>query len=164
MIQTAASYRFGDGEWSHSLEYTQPYLTNCIFKKCVHVWTILQVSSEQEKQRPLNWSTLKRCTVHFKELPAVETAPISIQWRQGRGYDLTKENSLFWYNLLCCSAIMNHGHACSSVDKWVHYNAITSKCVEVSLGGEKNPNKSSSPMQKRPKLKNCIMFTTVILK
>lgn len=122
--------------------------TNCIFKKCLHVWTILQVFSEQEKQRPLNYSTLKRCTIHFKELPAVETASMSIQWRQGRGYDLTKENSLCWYNLLCCSAITNHGHACSSVGRSVHYNAITGKHVEVSLGGEKNPNESSPPCRR----------------
>lgn len=148
MIQIPASYRFGDCEWSHSFEYTQTYLTNCIFKKCLHVWTILQVFSEQEKQRPLNYSTLKRCTIHLKELPAVETASMSIQWRQGRGYDLTKENSLCWYNLLYCSAITNHGHACSSVGKSVHYNAITGKHVEASLGGEKNPNESSPPCRR----------------
>lgn len=30
-IQTPGSYRFGDGEWSHSFEYTQTYINNCIF-------------------------------------------------------------------------------------------------------------------------------------
>lgn len=37
------------------------------------------------------YSTLKRCIVHFKELPAVEIASMSIQWRQGKGYGMIKK-------------------------------------------------------------------------
>lgn len=107
----------------------------------------------------------KRCAVYFQELPAVETPSMSTQWSQGRGYDLTKENNLCWYTLLSCSAITNHGHAWSSVDKSVHSTAINNKCGSiVGWGKRKKSTWVISPMQKRPPLHNYTAFAIILLK
>lgn len=109
-IQTQASYRFGDGEWSYSFEHTQTYLTNCIFKKCLHLWTILQVSSEQEKQSIAHWrdalSILKNY-LQGKFLPCLyngDKAKVMV-WLKKTGYtDITLYVFLLSQTMGMCAA------------------------------------------------------------